>query len=52
MKVNSYENDLLMSGSKAITNVDNGIDSEDTHEFFGITIESKLTFENCFNRLC
>ena len=36
-----------------IANIDNNrIDSEDMHELLGITIDSKLTSDIHFNRLC
>ena len=53
MKVNSDKSHLLMSGNKAITNIDNNrIEYEDIHELLGITIDSKLTFEIHTNKLC
>ena len=49
---NSDRSHLLMSGNKAIANIDNnGINSEDTHELLRITLESELTFENHINKI-
>ena len=43
MEVSSDKSHFLMPGNKAIANINNNrIDSEDTHEFLGITIDSKL----------
>ena len=52
MKVNNDKSDLLMSGNKIIANIDNRIESEDINKLHGIIVDSKLTFENSFNRLC
>ena len=54
MKVNSDKSHLLMSGNKkAIANIDNNcIKFENVHELLGITIDSKLTFENVINKIC
>ena len=44
MKVNIDKSHLLISGNKAIINIDNKcIESEDIHEVHGITIDSKMT---------
>ena len=49
MKVNSDKSHLLMSGNKAIANIDdNRMESKYIHEFLGTTIDSKLTLENQF----
>ena len=51
MKANSDKSHLLMSGNKAIRIIDNNrIESEDTHELLGITIDSKLTLETHINK--
>ena len=54
MKVSSPKSYLLMSGNKKATaNFDNNcIESGDKHEHLGITIDSKVTFENHINKFC
>ena len=53
MKVNSDKIHFLMSRTKALRNIDNDpIESEDTHELFGITVDSKLTCKTHINKLC
>ena len=53
MKVKSDKSHLLMSRNKTVANTDNNcIESKDIHELLGITIDSKLTFENHINKLC
>ena len=52
MKVNSRKSHLLISGNKAIANIDNNrTESEDIFELPGITIDSKMTFEIHINPL-
>ena len=52
MKVNIRKSHLLISGNKAIANIDNNrTESEDIFELPGITIDSKMTFEIHINPL-
>ena len=54
VKVNGDRNPLLMPGNKkVIANIGiNCIESEDVHEFLGITIVLNLAFENHIDKLC
>ena len=54
MKINRDKSLFVLSGNKkAIANsANNSIESEGVHELFGITTDSKLTFENHINKLC
>ena len=53
MEENSDKSHLLMSGNKAIANIDkNHIESEDRHELLGVNIDSKgkpKTKRSCLN---
>ena len=52
MKRNSDKGHLRVSENKiAIVNTD-CIESEDVYEYFGVTIDSKLSFENHINKIC
>ena len=54
MKVNTGKSHILLSGnSRATATIDNSdIASEDEQVLLGITIDSKLTFENHINSIC
>ena len=54
MKVNTGKSHLLLSGnSRATASIDNSyIESKDEPVLLGITIDSKLTFENHINSIC